>query len=38
MLPLPPGNRYLDNNQLTSLEVGVFDKVTALEVLYVDVQ
>ena len=30
------GNRYLHNNQLTSLEVGVFDKNTALTDLYVD--
>jgi hypothetical protein len=30
------GNRWLYNNQLTSLEVGVFDKNTALDDLYVD--
>lgn len=30
------GNRWLDYNQLTSLEVGVFDKNTALLGLYVD--
>jgi hypothetical protein len=29
-------NRSLRNNQLTSLEVGVFDKNTALTTLYVD--
>jgi len=30
------GNRYLHDNQLTSLEVGAFDKNTALNWLYVD--
>jgi hypothetical protein len=34
--PLPSGNRYLYNNALTSLKVGVFDKNTALTYLYVD--
>jgi hypothetical protein len=30
------GNRWLDDNQLTSLEVGVFDNNTVLDALYVD--
>jgi hypothetical protein len=30
------GNRHLQNNELTSLEVGVFNKNTALSQLYVD--
>ena len=34
--PLPPGIRLLAANALTSLEVGVFDKNTALIHLYVD--
>lgn len=29
-------NRTLDNNQLTALDVGLFDKNTALQVLCVD--
>jgi hypothetical protein len=36
--PLPFGNRDLYDNQLTSLEVGIFDKNTALKYLYVDAQ
>jgi hypothetical protein len=35
-LPPPSGNRWLYSNKLTSLEVGIFDKNTALRVLYVD--
>jgi hypothetical protein len=34
--PRPSGNRQLATNQLTSLEVGVFDKNTALKYMYVD--
>lgn len=30
------GNRWLDSNKLTSVELGVFDKNTALLYLYVD--
>jgi hypothetical protein len=34
--PLPPLRRELYNNALTSLDVGLFDKNTALRQLYVD--
>jgi hypothetical protein len=32
----PPGNSWLHDNQLTSLDVGIFDKNTALRNMYVD--
>jgi hypothetical protein len=34
--PPPPGHSWLDGNELTALDVGLFDKNPALKLLYVD--